>query len=92
MVTSSLGLETTSAARALGCGLYLEPAEIGCGLYLEPAEMRSDEGIVSFAATVLGLFEQIEQPACVRAREGVQTVGLSLFDGILRGDALGAKL
>src|SRR5260370_30446765 len=48
--------------------------------------------IVSLAATVLGLVEQIEQPACIRAREGIQTVGLSLFDCIVRRHPFGAKL
>ena len=44
------------------------------------------------AATVASHFEQVEQPACVRARQRIQTVGLSIFDGICRSHTFGAKL
>src|ERR1700687_4537604 len=49
-------------------------------------------GTGSFGAALLGLFDQIEQPTCIRAREGAQTVRLSLFYRVLCSHALGAKL
>src|SRR5262249_7580356 len=47
--------------------------------------------LISLAAAVLRLFEQIEEPRGVLAGERFQPVGLSLFDCVARLNTFGAK-